>query len=145
LSVHGKKRAAYLIIKDEKNDIALLSVPTENIQPIPLSQKTLKKHDAVWTIGYPFGKQLDAKAGTFKQNWNDLLFTSAPVTFGQSGGGLIQCENNRHTLAGMIRAFVMLRKNNQQVAEKANLSASVNIANIQALITQSQQIALANF
>ncbi len=113
--VRQRPRPAHLIARDTTIDLALLAVDTDGIAPLPLRRSALDTKTPVWAIGYAFGKRLKTGKGKFRTLANRLIYTSAPVNFGQSGGGLLSCENGRHVLTGIIRAFGAEKKGGKLV------------------------------
>ncbi len=125
--VQQRPRPAHLIARDTTIDLALLAVDTDGIAPLPLRRSALDTKTPVWAIGYAFGKRLKTGKGKFRAVANRLIYTSAPVNFGQSGGGLLSCENGQHVLTGIIRAFgaekkggKLIRRNDVSVATRTD-------------------------
>ncbi len=113
--VQREAHDAKVISSDRRIDLALLSVDTRNIKPLPLRHRPLSKQSTVWALGYAFGKHLQSGRGKYRTEANRLIYTSAPVNFGQSGGGLLSCENGHLVLTGIIRAFGAEKKNGKLV------------------------------
>ncbi len=127
VTVGRKRRDARVISRNPRIDLALLAVDTGSIKPLPLRHSPLDEKASVWAVGYAFGKRLKTGRGEFRAEANRLLYTSAPVNFGQSGGGLLSCENGRLVLTGIIRAFgaekrhgKLVRRNDFSVATRTN-------------------------
>lgn len=110
---------------DFVKDIAILFVPTEDLKPVPFSMNELHDQQQVWAVGYPLGGNLVVSLGQFKDRIKGKIHTSAAIDSGHSGGGLISCEDDRHVLAGMLRAYAAYQEGNQYIRIK-NLSISVS-------------------
>lgn len=143
VQVNGEWRKATLISKDEASDLALLSVDTENITPLALRREPLSKNEEVWALGFAYGKTMSSGRGQFKKDYQNLLYTSAPVDYGQSGGGLIACEDGRHVLAGVIRAFGAQIKNGKLV-RRDDISVAAKPQSIRRFLASSNQLAFAH-
>lgn len=115
IAIGQRTRPAHLLSRDSSIDLALLSVDTGEIKPLQIRRTPLRRTEPVWALGYALGKQLKSGAGAFRTETNGLLYTSAPVNFGQSGGGMLSCENGHHVLAGIIRAFGAKKKGDRLV------------------------------
>lgn len=113
--VQRRTRGAQLISRDTSIDLALLAVDTSGLEPLQWRRSALDETTPVWAVGYAFGKRLKTGKGKFRTVANRLIYTSAPVNFGQSGGGLLSCENGQHVLTGIIRAFGATKKNGKLV------------------------------
>jgi S1-C subfamily serine protease len=96
---------ASVLLVDREFDIALLSVWTENLYPIPLSKFELYESQEVWAAGYPRAQNLHTSSGNFVSKKAEAIHTSAGIDSGESGGGLLTCENGEFVLAGMLRGY----------------------------------------
>ena len=96
---------ASVLLVDRESDIALLSVWTENLFPIPLSKFELYESQQVWAAGYPRAQNLHTSSGNFVAKKAEAIHTSAGIDSGESGGGLLACENGKFVLAGMLRGY----------------------------------------
>ena len=96
---------ASVLLVDRESDIALLSVWTENLFPIPLSKFELYESQEVWAAGYPRAQNLHTSSGNFVAKKAEAIHTSAGIDSGESGGGLLTCENGEFVLAGMLRGY----------------------------------------
>ncbi|MEM7402079.1 MAG: serine protease [Pseudomonadota bacterium] len=96
---------AAVLLVDQEYDIALLSVSTENLYPIPLSQSDLHESQEVWAAGYPRAQSLHTSNGYFVSRKDEAIHTSAGIDSGESGGGLLTCEEGQFVLAGMLRGY----------------------------------------
>ncbi len=127
VAIGRKRRDARIVSRNHRIDLALLAVDTTGTTPLPLRRSPLDEKAPVWAVGYAFGKRLKTGQGRFRTEANRLLYTSAPVDFGQSGGGLLSCENGRLVLTGIIRAFgaekrggKLVRRNDISVATRTS-------------------------
>lgn len=105
VNINGILRRAAIISLFPDRDLALLLADTGDQRPIPLSFNLLQPHDSVWAIGYPLGGNQISSPGRYQGMVDGEIQTTASVNHGQSGGGLISCENGEHVLAGIITAF----------------------------------------
>lgn len=96
---------ASVLLVDKEADIALLSVRTDNLYPIPLSKYDLYESQEVWAAGYPRAQSLHTSAGNFVSKKAEAIHTSAGIDSGESGGGLLSCEHGEFVLAGMLRGY----------------------------------------
>lgn len=96
---------ASVLLVDQEADIALLSVWTENLSPIPLSKFEMYESQEVWAAGYPRAKNLHTSTGNFVKQKAEAIHTSAGIDSGESGGGLLACEEGQFVLAGMLRGY----------------------------------------
>ena len=96
---------ASVLLVDRESDIALLSVWTENLYAIPLSKFELYESQEVWAAGYPRAQNLHTSSGNFVSKKAEAIHTSAGIDSGESGGGLLACENGEFVLAGMLRGY----------------------------------------
>jgi S1-C subfamily serine protease len=138
--IRGKATAARVISRDKRIDLALLEVSTGDITPLSVRRSQLKANAPVWTLGYPFGKRLKTGTGVYRRIHNGVIYTSAPVNFGQSGGGLISCENGRHVLSGIIKAFGADYRDGKLV-RRNDVSVATRTRDLKSFVTTSQQLA----
>ncbi|MGI9227598.1 MAG: S1 family peptidase [Gammaproteobacteria bacterium] len=96
---------ALVLLVDKESDIALLSVRTDNLYPIPLSKYDLYASQEVWAAGYPRAQSLHTSSGNFVAKKAEAIHTSAGIDSGESGGGLLSCEHGEFVLAGMLRGY----------------------------------------
>jgi len=128
---------AKLLLIDRDNDLAMLSVDTNNIRPMPLAHAKPMERQAVWAVGFPRAQGKTTSSGYFQRNREGALHTSAPIDSGQSGGGLLGCEHGRYQLMGMLRGYGAYLSGDRYVKLK-NHSVSVAAATIQRLISTYQ-------
>ena len=103
--VNEKLYVAKVLFVDQETDLALLSVWTDRITPIPISRNALSESQGVWAVGYPRAEGLHTSYGEFNFKQAEALHTSAGIESGASGGGLLSCEEGQFVLAGMLRGY----------------------------------------
>ena len=132
-------RTASITLIDRSRDLAILEVETGPIQPIQLGAGDLSASAKVWAVGFPRAESKTTSSGSFKVKaaTDGALHTTAPIDSGQSGGGLITCEQGRHVLAGMLRGFAAYVSGDSYVKIK-NHSVSVASAEIRNFISQQK-------
>lgn len=94
---------------NESRDLALVAVDTRELEPIRISKQPLQRDERVWAIGFPLGKAQRTSHGVLTEHNNGILYTTAHINQGSSGGGLLRCANgatNEYELAGIVRAYV---------------------------------------
>ncbi len=131
---NGQSRHAKVIFTATEHDIALLEVDTTGLSPIPFSPKLLESNDQVWAIGYPLGGNLTSSEGAFVDNLNNYkLHTTAEVNHGQSGGGLVTCNDGNYLLSGMIISYGAVLRDGEYV-RLTNYSVAVSTNEVSSLI-----------
>ena len=98
-------RRAELISVDQDKDLAIMRVDTGDLDPIRLSQRDPYVNEPVWAIGFPHARFKTTSAGIFQNKLDGVFHTSAPIDAGESGGGLLACDQGRFVLAGMLRGY----------------------------------------
>jgi len=108
----GRTFEAELVGADPDTDVALLKIPAENLDPIPLADSdVLKVGDFVIAIGNPFGLEHTVTAGIVSAlarsglgigGYEDYIQTDASINPGNSGGALV---NLRGELVGINTAI----------------------------------------
>ena len=98
-------RAAQIAAFDREKDLALLRVETDELPSLPLSKTELAEDEPVWSVGFPLALQMQVNQGRYQQHVGGSIYASAATDAGASGGGLLRCDQGRHALAGMIRAY----------------------------------------
>lgn len=127
-------RLARLILLDKQSDLAILSVDTENINPVPMTLTEPFERQTVWAVGFPRAQGKTTSRGVFQRNRQGALHTSAGIDSGQSGGGLLTCEKGSYQLLGMLRGYGAYLSGDRYV-KLENHSVSVAAATIQAFVT----------
>ena len=105
VTINSEMYLASVLLVDKEADIAILSVLTENLYPIPLSKYDLYESQEVWAAGYPRAENLHTSTGYFVSKKAEAIHTSAGIDSGESGGGLLSCEHGQFVLAGMLRGY----------------------------------------
>lgn len=133
--IHGQRHVAHIMSIDRAKDLAVLQVNTGHIKPIEIGHTSLDASAKVWAVGFPRAESKTTSSGSFKVKaaTDGALHTTAPIDSGQSGGGLISCEEGRHVLAGMLRGFAAYVSGDSYVKIK-NHSVSVASADIRSFI-----------
>lgn len=126
-------RLARVILFDKQSDLAVLSVDTENISPVPMTLNEPLERQPVWAVGFPRAQGKTTSAGVFQRNRQGALHTSAGIDSGQSGGGLLTCERGSYQLLGMLRGYGAYLSGDRYV-KLENHSVSVAAATIQAFV-----------
>lgn len=100
-----------------ENDIGIAILDEEppiEIEPAEISKNLMsKKGDAVYTVGYSFAKKKLSKPGVFlfygilmeEPQFLKLLSVQATIFFGDSGGGVFDCNGK---LIGIISYFTII-------------------------------------
>lgn len=133
--ISGEQKQAQIVSIDREKDLAVLRTDTGNIRPIEIGHTNLDASAKVWAVGFPRAESKTTSSGSFKvkAETDGALHTTAPIDSGQSGGGLISCEEGRHVLAGMLRGFAAYVSGDSYVKIK-NHSVSVASADIRSFI-----------
>ena len=92
----------------------------------------LKAGEDVWAIGFPMALDLAVTQGRFQHVANGKLYTSAWITAGVSGGGLVRCNHGGYELAGIMRDYVAFVRGGSYV--NASQSTSTPAESILAFI-----------
>ncbi len=143
VDINGVRRPANILLINEAKDFALLEVSTGGQRAIPLRSQPMRISDAVWAVGFPLGGDQVVNEGEFEGVIEDgTLHTTASVDHGQSGGGLISCEDGRHVLAGMTTAFGAISAGGE-IIRLDDYSVSLSAIDIKPLMEQSAYAAVA--
>ena len=126
-------RLARLLVVDHAADLAILSVDTAGIAPLPLAATDPGASQAVWAAGFPRAQSLATSSGVFQKNSDGALHTSATIDSGQSGGGLLACSQGHYSLVGMLRGYGAYLSGDQYV-KLENHSVSVAATTIQGFL-----------
>jgi len=124
---------AEVLLRDVANDLAILAVNTADISPMPISLAEPQLLQPVWAVGFPRAKSKTTSMGVLQRKIQGALHASAPIDLGQSGGGLLLCNEGAYTLAGMLRGYGAYREGNEYVRVE-NHSVSVAAATIQQFV-----------
>lgn len=135
--INGELYVASVLLIDREADLALLSVSTENLSPIPLRKSELYASQEVWAVGFPGAQAQHTSAGYFNFQQAEAIHTSAGIDSGASGGGLLSCEDGEFVLAGMLRGYGAY-VTDQGLIRLDDYSVSVSTSDIQFIINLSQ-------
>lgn len=127
---------ADLLLVDHLNDLAVLAVDTQMIEPIHIAGFAPTKSQAVWAVGYPRAQAMTTSTGVFQRDREGALHTSASIDSGQSGGGLLSCQNGSWQLLGMLRGYGAYLEGDAYV-KLENHSVSVAAATISEFLRTS--------
>lgn len=134
--VNERLYVASILFVDQETDLALLSVWTDRLTPIPLSKQDLSESQGVWAVGYPRAEDQQTSYGVFSFKQAEAIHTSAGIDSGASGGGLLSCEEGQFVLAGMLRGYGAYATD-QGLIRLDDYSVSVAAPNIQLAIDHS--------
>ena len=137
----GTYKKAVLIYIDKENDLALLEAPTNHLHPVPIGVQEMAVNDKVWAVGYPRATVLTLVPGVLENDDGMTLHTSAEIDSGDSGGGLIGCQQGEYVLAGMLRGYGAIKRGSEYI-KVANYSASVAARNITAFLQVNSMLAV---
>jgi len=85
----GRVARGRVAARDELNDIALISVETEDLTPFALSQIPPNTLDTVYVVGFPLGGPYSATKGIVSRVSSKEIQTDAAINLGNSGGPLL--------------------------------------------------------
>jgi hypothetical protein len=91
----------------------------------------------VWAIGFPLALDMAVTQGRFQRVANGKLYTSAWITAGVSGGGLMRCHHGAYELAGIMRDYVAFLRGDSYV--NASQSTSTPAASILAFLDRVEE------
>lgn len=120
---------AVLLMVDHVSDLAVLAVNTESIIPLNISGFDPAESQPVWAVGYPRAQAMMKSAGVVEDSHDGALYASASVDLGQSGGGLLSCQDGAWEIMGMLRGYGTYLQGDQYV-KLTNYSVSVAAATI---------------
>ncbi|HFD86609.1 MAG TPA: serine protease, partial [Gammaproteobacteria bacterium] len=143
VNFNGKDHPGYVLFINQSKDFAMLEVSTDGQYVVPLRQQPLAETDTVWAVGFPMGGGQVVNQGEYEGLIEDgTLHTTASVDHGQSGGGLISCENGHHVLAGMTTGFGAIRAGGE-VIRLDDYSVALSSMDIEPLMGSDQHQAVA--
>lgn len=126
IGIRNALRPADVLAVDPAADLALLSVNTGTIRPVPMSFKNLSKTEQVWAVGYPLARRQQTTHGFFQGTERGRLYTTATIDSGSSGGGLFRCRDGTFELAGIVRGYLAYRRGSQYVNSGDSTSVSAS-------------------
>ena len=96
-----------VIKHDISNDLALVLVDLPKRAIIGLADNQPAVDDDILVVGYPLGVAQYITAGIVQEyQFGNRMFISAPIVFGNSGGGVFQMVNNDAKLVGVAVEIV---------------------------------------
>ena len=122
-------RAAELLMVDHVSDLAVLSVDTRLIEPLNISGFDPAESQPVWAVGYPRAQDIMTSTGVVQDSREGTLYASASIDLGQSGGGLLICQDGDWEMLGMLRGYGTYLQGDHYV-KLSNHSVSVAAATI---------------
>ncbi len=131
---HSEYQNARLVAIDKYRDLALLATPTGEVRPVLVAEHGLGDFEDVWAMGYPLALDMAITQGRYQRHANGKLYTSAWITSGASGGGLLRCTQGEYELAGMLRDYVAYVRDGQYV--NASQSTSTPATSIREFAAQ---------
>ncbi len=123
---HSDYQNARLVAMDKQRDLALLSTRTGEVRPVMVSEHGLGEFEDVWAMGYPLALDMAITQGRYQRHANGKLYTSAWITSGASGGGLVRCTQGVYELAGILRDYVAYVRDGQYVNASQSTSTPAN-------------------
>lgn len=127
--INGAFRIAELLMVDHINDLAVLAVDTQSIEPLHISGFDPAESQPVWAVGYPRAQAMMTSTGVVQSSRNGTLYASASIDLGQSGGGLLICRDGAWEMLGMLRGYGAYLQGDHYV-KLTNHSVSVAAATI---------------
>jgi len=125
-------RPARVLGLDTTADLALLDTDTGDVAAMPITHRALTLYEDVWAIGFPLALDMAVSQGRYQHAANGKLYTSAWITSGVSGGGLVRCNHGTYELAGIMRDYVAFLRGDAYV--NASQSTSTPADSILAFI-----------
>ncbi|MHA1470625.1 MAG: S1 family peptidase, partial [Candidatus Asgardarchaeia archaeon] len=99
------------IISDEDNDLVLFE-PIESLNTvdfIPFVDRQVNIGESIWICGNPAGLEDLLITGSIVSKESNAFLVSAPVFFGNSGGGVFNRNTELVGIVSQIRAFIDFR------------------------------------
>lgn len=125
--INGDFVEAKTVAVNPRLDLALLSVDTSTLEPVPLAANSPRINETMWAVGFPLAAEQRISLGQYKEMYNGRLYTSVHINSGTSGGGLLQCENGSPKLAGIVHGYVAMRMGNKRVNIGDSTSVPANV------------------
>jgi len=130
VNINSRYRPAKIVMIDRADDLAMLSVDTSGVVPLHVASSDPLADEAVWAVGFPRASDKETTPGRLTRNNAGSLHASAGIDLGQSGGGLLFCNNGSYQLAGMLRGYGAYVQGDRFVKLR-NHSVSVGASTIQ--------------
>ena len=113
VGIDEQLKVATLLARHPGEDLAVLQAVTGSTPIMPLGNDHPDHNALVWAVGYPLGMEQRASLGLYQGGTESLVYSSAHINSGASGGALLACEANRaegmaprYTLAGVLKGFL---------------------------------------
>ena len=125
----GTRYSVTGIQRDDVDDLALLTIKTDEMTPLKIADTPLDPYEKVWIVGIPLAYTGVTIAGRFQRvipkdfnKWvkSDTSFIVGFSAQGMSGGGVFRCKEGAYELAGIVRGVGISRAYN--AAGPLNLS-----------------------
>ena len=142
VEIAGRQLQARVLSTDKEDDLALLAVDTGDTPPVALSASPLQKFEPVWAVGFPLALEQYTTWGHFQAVHRGRLYTSAPITSGNSGGGLLRCSRGRFELAGVVQSFHGFKRG-QDFISAGHLSVAIPSADIERFLVRAGMLVAA--
>jgi len=130
VNIGSRYRLAKIVMIDRSDDLAMLSVDTSGVTPLHVASSDPLADEAVWAVGFPRASDKETTHGRLTRNNAGSLHASAGIDLGQSGGGLLFCNNGSYQLAGMLRGYGAYVQGDRFIKLR-NHSVSVGASTIQ--------------
>ena len=130
VNINNRYLPAKIVMIDRSDDLAMLSVDTRGVTPLHVAASDPLANEAVWAVGFPRASDKETTTGRLTRNNAGSLHASAGIDLGQSGGGLLFCNNGSYQLAGMLRGYGAYVQGDRFVKLR-NHSVSVGASTIQ--------------
>jgi S1-C subfamily serine protease len=107
----GQSATAKVVRRDTLRDIALLKVERSGLRPIPIRTGKLTLTEKVFAVGNPLGLSQTVTDGIvsayrqFPENAQEYIQASVAITFGNSGGPLLDASGNAVGVSVMSRGI----------------------------------------
>lgn len=103
-NIQGLERTAFLLKVDDELDLALLTNPFLNSNPIKLAKTNPLHGSPIYVVGFGQGKTAAVKKGVVS-DIDERIMTDALICFGDSGGGVFNEENE---LVGIVQSLEVM-------------------------------------
>ena len=94
---------------DKASDRAVVMAPSGNLKPIRTTKTNVKKHEQVWTIGFPGltrGEMLSFTGMFLRYNKRGLIVANSLALKGMSGGAIVRCVKGKPEIFGVITNLI---------------------------------------
>ena len=121
--VEGIQMPAVIISTYDDLDIAVLEVPTADVDPLPTDGNPVGPGARMLIVGHPDGGQRRTIAGGVLSVLGSKMYIDAPVTEGYSGGAIMRCVDMEWSLVGVVVGFVSGTDSGSDVAIGITIAA----------------------